>query len=284
MSKQITRQSSKQGKPGSNKQTASGTNKQGKVEQNKAAKFEPNKEFESNKQKTELSKTTRLDSNKQGQGKVETTRQTTRPTPKQARQDRRREELRRREEEQRRAARTRRIALFSAIAVLLVAAGISVFFYIRAANQPKQPVNPAYPSTGKISCDQGEQTAYHIHAHLTMYINGQVTPLSQGIGIAPDNSCLYWLHTHSADGVIHIEAPAHDSFTLGDFLNLWGNQFVSLNYPPQLDTSYGWHAWVNGKPYSGDFHNIPLQAHTLITLAYNSPGVKPDTTYNWGSL
>ena len=43
-------------------------------------------------------------------------------------------------------------------------------------------------------------------------------------------------------------------------------------------------AYVDGKPYKGDFHKIPLKAHTLITLAYNSPNVKPDTTYNWNGL
>ncbi|MDQ6661906.1 MAG: hypothetical protein M3Z24_13210, partial [Chloroflexota bacterium] len=56
------------------------------------------------------------------------------------------------------------------------------------------------------------------------------------------------------------------------------------NYISQLASASGWTTYVNGQPYKGDFHSIPLQAHTLITLAYNSPNVKPDTTYNWGNL
>jgi hypothetical protein len=116
-----------------------------------------------------------------------------------------------------------------------------------------------------------------------MYINGQVLPLPSQIGIAKDQSCLYWLHTHDTSGVIHMEAPANHSFVLGNFLDEWSTEFAALGYPPQLDQT-GWQAYVNGKPYNGDFHKIPLQAHTLITLMYNSPNAVPDTTYNWNGL
>jgi len=64
----------------------------------------------------------------------------------------------------------------------------------------------------------------------------------------------------------------------------WENRFSQLGYPSQLDLTEGWQVYVNGKPFTGDFHTIPLQAHTLITLAYNSPGVRPDTNYNWNGL
>jgi hypothetical protein len=84
--------------------------------------------------------------------------------------------------------------------------------------------------------------------------------------------------------VVHIESPAGRSYTLGNFFDIWGGQFQQLGYPSQLDLSSGWQAYVNGKPYNGDFHKIPLTAHTIITLAYNSPNVKPDTTYNWNGL
>ena len=80
-----------------------------------------------------------------------------------------------------------------------------------------------------------------------------------------------------------MEAPIQRSFVLGNFLDEWSTEFPSVGYPPQLDQT-GWQAYVNGKLYTGDFHKIPLQAHTLITLAYNTPHVVPDTTYNWNGL
>jgi hypothetical protein len=200
------------------------------------------------------------------------------------RQERRREEQRRREEERQRATRTKRITTISIIAVGMLAVAVLVYFVIMRG---QTPANAAYPAVNNVSCDRGEHTDFHIHAHVTMYIDGQRVPIHANIGIAPpldSPSCFYWLHTHSDDGVIHIEAPNGFSITLKNFLDIWRMRFLQLNYPSQLDLSDGWQVYVNGKPFTGDFHTIPLQTHTLITLAYNSPGVQPDTNFNWNGL
>ncbi len=34
--------------------------------------------------------------------------------------------------------------------------------------------------------------------------------------------CFYWLHTHTEDGIIHIESPVQRTFTLGHFFAIWG--------------------------------------------------------------
>jgi hypothetical protein len=197
------------------------------------------------------------------------------------RQERRREEQQRREEERRRAERMKRITIFSIIG--LVALAVAGLVYLVIA-QSQTPANAAYPSVDSISCQSTEQGGTHIHAHVTMYVNGTKTPIPANVGIAPDGSCLYWLHTHDDSGVIHIEAPAGVSATFGNFLDIWGQRFQQLGYPSQLSDATGWQVYVNGKPFRGNFRTIPLQSHTLITLAYNSPGVQPDTTYPWNGL
>jgi hypothetical protein len=72
-----------------------------------------------------------------------------------------------------------------------------------------------------IRCQSSEQTLFHIHAHLAVYVGGRPRALPEGIGIAPARtveptsrgpfvaagSCLYWLHSHTRDGIIHIESP-----------------------------------------------------------------------------
>ena len=35
-------------------------------------------------------------------------------------------------------------------------------------------------------------------------------------------SCFAWLHTHAADGVVHIESPTKRTYTLGNFFDVWG--------------------------------------------------------------
>ena len=184
------------------------------------------------------------------------------------------------------ARRSGRITLFSflGVGIIIIAAIVGVVIYNQNRPQAETIVNPSYPPVDNIYCDSLEQTAYHIHAHLSIYINGKLSPIPQNMGIASDGSCYYWLHTHDTTGIIHIESPTQKDYTLGNFFDEWSANFSSLGYPSQLALTTGWQIWVDGKPYTGDFHNIPLTAHKLITMAYNSPGVKPDTTYAWNGL
>jgi len=188
--------------------------------------------------------------------------------------------------EQKIAKRTRLITIFSIIGAIIVVAAVIVglIYYNQSGTQTEAVVNPSYPPVDGIYCDTLEQTAYHVHAHVTIWINGKQSLIPQYVGIASDGSCYYWLHTHDTSGVIHIEAPASRSFIFGNFLDEWSAHFSSLGYPPELDFTNGWKVWVDGKPYTGSFRNIPLVAHALITMAYDSPGVKPDTTYPWNGL
>src|SRR5207302_6989937 len=87
-----------------------------------------------------------------------------------------------------------------------------------------------------IECAAAEQLVYHIHAHLTIYVNGAARQVPEGVGIAPPRQetqtdagpyvtggkCFYWLHTHTDDGIIHVEAPSQQTYTLGQFFDLWG--------------------------------------------------------------
>jgi hypothetical protein len=121
-----------------------------------------------------------------------------------------------------------------------------------------------------------EQLVYHIHAHLTVYANGAMRPVPGGIGqVGPQASgsgnsafygaqvCYYTLHTHAADGVIHVEAPTETTYTLGQFFALWGQTLSSSQVGPAKGTVT---AYLNGKPYTGDPTSIPLTAHADIQL------------------
>ena len=58
-----------------------------------------------------------------------------------------------------------------------------------------------------IHCDSMEGAVMHIHQHLTIYDHGKPFAVPADIGIPVASSCLYWLHTHTADGLIHVESP-----------------------------------------------------------------------------
>ena len=151
-------------------------------------------------------------------------------------------------------------------------------------------------ATGKtvdgISCDRGEQVAFHIHAHLTVFVNGIARQVPRGIGI-PDaqaqetaqgpfvttGTCFYWLHTHAADGIIHIESPVHRAYTLGEFFDEWRQPLG----PGQVGPARG-HvtAIYNGKVYQGNPRNIPLTAHAQIQLEVSRPLIAP-VSITWPS-
>jgi hypothetical protein len=127
-----------------------------------------------------------------------------------------------------------------------------------------------------IQCGATEQLVYHIHAHLAVYANGQPRSLPPGIGIpgailqqtqygpvVGQGKCFYWLHTHTADGVIHIESPTRRIYALGNVFDEWRQPLTAT----QVGTLKGKvTAFVDGKPWTGNLRDIPLKPHTVIQL------------------
>ena len=142
-------------------------------------------------------------------------------------------------------------------------------------------------SVNGIACDTGEQLVYHIHAHLTIFVNGTPRQVPAGIGIpgavatqtprgpfVESGTCFYWLHTHAPDGIIHIESPVQKTYTLGDFFDEWGQPLSAT----QVGSAKG-HvtALYNGQVYAGSPRDIPLTAHAQIQLEVGTPLVSPET-------
>jgi hypothetical protein len=212
-----------------------------------------------------------------------------RPPVRQAQRRERREEMRRRDQVQVAAKRKRDVMIAVGIAcVVLVGAVVGTIALFGGLSPSTNDgvsttgSSQLAPPIGNVQCNVNEQLAFHIHAHLSMYIDGQNVPLPAQIGIT--NTCFYWLHTHDTSGIIHMESPIQTTFTLGTFLQLWRQQFSQLQYQNQLSSTDGWKIYIDGKPYNGDFNKIELKSHELITLAYNSPNINPDTIFNWGQL
>jgi hypothetical protein len=85
-------------------------------------------------------------------------------------------------------------------------------------------------------------------------------------------SCFYWLHTHAADGIIHVESPITRTYTLGDFFDLWGQTLG----PTQVGPARGRvTALYNGQVFRGNPRDIPLTKHAQIQLEVGQPRVAP---------
>jgi hypothetical protein len=127
------------------------------------------------------------------------------------------------------------------------------------------------PSIDGIGCDVGEQVAYHVHTHLTVYVNGMLRPVPAGIGLVSPvqeqtrngpfdaaTNCYYWLHVHAQDGVIHIESPTRTTYTLGAFFDLWQQPLTADRVGPADGPVT---VYVNGRRQLGDPRTIALGSH-----------------------
>ena len=143
-----------------------------------------------------------------------------------------------------------------------------------------------------IGCQTSEQTVFHIHTHLTIFVNGQQRQVPAGIGIpgavaqqtpagpfVDSGTCFYWLHTHAADGIIHIESPVQRAYTLGEFFDEWGQPLS----PTQVGPAHGKvTVLVNGQVFTGNPRDVPLGSHENLQVEVGTPLVQPETI-NWAN-
>jgi hypothetical protein len=138
-----------------------------------------------------------------------------------------------------------------------------------------------------VPCERAEKVAFHIHAHLTIFVNGKARVIPYGIGIGPPlagentslgpfvtvGNCFMWLHTHALDGIIHMEAPKLVKFTLGQFFAIWGQPLSSGRVGPAKGKVT---AFYNGKVWTGSPASIPLSSALQIQLDVGTPVVAPE--------
>jgi hypothetical protein len=138
-------------------------------------------------------------------------------------------------------------------------------------------VGAPLPIVNDISCDALESTIFHIHVHLAVFIDGdeQVIPFGVGIGqpwqvsdgaegpFVTNGSCFYWIHTHTQDGILHIESPIRRGFTLGDFFRIWQQPLSPHQMGPVQGTII---AYVNGLRVDTNPADIRLLPHGRIQL------------------
>ena len=148
--------------------------------------------------------------------------------------------------------------------------------------KPPQGGPPTGQEVAGIRCDEMEGSRIHIHQHLLILDHGKPVPVPNNVGRPLIRQCLYWLHTHTPDGVIHIESPNTRTFTLGDFFTIWGQPLTTTQVASvKADKGTKLKVWVDGKPYTGDPRKIPLAVHTDIVVEAGPPFPAPPKFTAW---
>jgi hypothetical protein len=180
------------------------------------------------------------------------------------------------------------------VGAILGVLAIAMIGFIVYLNRP----GPGPATVDGIPCDQLEHTQVHYHAALQIVYQGNVVNLPDNTGIQIDSagnvSCYYWLHVHGGEtNVIHIESPANDTFTVGQFFDVWNAWSLANGRDPQkLDTTHvstfpigpddkvvTYVDLGDGKGptvWDKDPRTITLKQHEVITIAINpAAGFKP---------
>ena len=141
---------------------------------------------------------------------------------------------------------------------------------------------------GAMTCQTAahEVVNYHVHVHLEIFVDGRPVELPAGIGItAPAtiltyptgqfydvgaHDCLYWLHTHVADGIIHVESPVKEVFTLGQFFDVWRQPLSASRVATAVGPVV---VFENGRRWAGDPRSTPLVAQGEIQIDVGTPVV-----------
>ena len=162
-----------------------------------------------------------------------------------------------------------------AVALLLLA--------VAAAATPAGAVPAAGQTVDGIRCERMEGSAFHIHQHLAIFDHGKPVPIPSDVGRPLIAACFYWIHTHTPDGIIHIESPAVRAFTLGQFFAVWGEPLSRTRADgARVRPHERMTVWVNGVRYAGDPAKIELAQHSDIVIQLGPPAKRPAPFVDWG--
>jgi hypothetical protein len=147
-----------------------------------------------------------------------------------------------------------------------------------------------------------ESFTFHIHAHLDIYVNGRPVTVPAGLGIdihdpgvkhgkVPGDGesyggislcrhpCISPLHTHQADGIVHVESPAKQDYRLGRFFTEWNVRLDASCIGGYCEPDAKFAAFVNGKRRTGNPAEILFSDHEEIAIVIGSPPAEIPVSY-----
>jgi hypothetical protein len=195
-------------------------------------------------------------------------------------------------------------------AIIVGALGAAVVGAVTAATLVKPAPRPAHGAApwpapadplrltraAGLRPERREMLAFHVHAHLDVFVNGRRVVVPAGIGInikdpgvkvfdVPDGSkayggislcatpCISPLHTHDDSGILHTESATPVPNRLGQFFTEWGVRLSRAcvgGYCRPANIEF----FVNGKRYRGDPRAIQLADRKEIAIVIGTPPKK----------
>ena len=126
-----------------------------------------------------------------------------------------------------------------------------------------------------------ELLTVHYHSHVDVFVNGKSEPVASSIG-REDQSLFSPLHTHATSGLIHIEAPEDQDFTVGMLFTEWGVRLTNDCIGGYCSPDTKLNAYVDGTSYTQPISTIVLKKGEEIAIVIGSP--PPTIPSTWDCL
>jgi len=130
-----------------------------------------------------------------------------------------------------------------------------------------------------------EGQVVHIHEHLDLYVDGRKVTVPANVGIDARQAFISDLHTHEIDGIVHVESPTPQSFSVGQFFAIWGLPLSATCIGSLCEQgAKALRVWVGGRPVGADPTRIVLAEHQEIVIAYGTDAQVPDpvpASFDW---
>jgi hypothetical protein len=198
-----------------------------------------------------------------------------------------------REAMRRRIRRRQRMRQGAWAAAVAVAVAVGVFAFTRSSTPAPTgalpgllrtdapwPANAAQAQARAEAIDlprHGPTLALHHHADVQIFVHGQPEPIPVSVGIDENSGYIASIHTHTGDGVVHVESSTRADFTLQQFFDVWGVRLTDRCLGAYCDDGTNrLEVWQDGRRVAGDPGSAPLDDHSVIVLTYGTRAERPD--------
>jgi hypothetical protein len=138
-----------------------------------------------------------------------------------------------------------------------------------AAPWPDPDHVPDRVASAGLAGASSESLTVHYHAHLDIFVDGKSEPVAASIG-RDDDSFYSPLHTHATSGMIHIEAPRDQKFTLGMLFTEWGVRLTANCVGGYCRPATRIGTYINGHRTSAPLPDIVFNKGDEIALVIGS--------------
>jgi hypothetical protein len=150
--------------------------------------------------------------------------------------------------------------------------------------------------------ERKETLAYHVHAHLDVFVDGRRVQVPAGIGIDTANPgvqagelyggpayggiegcdvpCISPLHTHDVTGILHTESLTPRPNRLGQFFTEWGVRLDATCVGEFCEPEVPIDVYVDGVPVDGNPADIKLTDRKEIAVVIGDPPAVVPATYD----